>query len=49
MSYGIDQSYGANVGAYWYLGRYVLPGNVQKVIFKPKLYGARPSRRHLQA
>jgi hypothetical protein len=31
MSYGIDQSYGANVEAHWYVGRYVLPGNVQKV------------------
>jgi hypothetical protein len=49
MSCGIDQSYGANIEAYWYVGRYVLPGNVQKVILKPKLYGAGPSRRHLQA
>jgi hypothetical protein len=49
ISCGIDQSYGANVETYWYVGRYVLPGNVQKVILKPKLYGAAgPSRRHLQ-
>ena len=41
MSCGIDQSYGANVEAHWYVGRYVLPGNVQKVILKPKPYGAR--------
>ncbi len=39
MSCGIDQSYGANVEAHWYVGRYVLPGNVQKVILKPKPYG----------
>jgi hypothetical protein len=36
MSCGIDQSYGANVERLWYVGRYVLPGNVQKVILKPK-------------
>jgi hypothetical protein len=36
MSCGIDQSYGANVEQHWYVGRYVLPGNVQKVILKPK-------------
>jgi hypothetical protein len=48
MSCGIDQSYGANVETYWYVGRYVLPGNLQKVILKPKLYGTGLSRRHLQ-
>jgi hypothetical protein len=36
MSCGIDQSYGAKVERHWYVGRYVLPGNVQKVILKPK-------------
>jgi hypothetical protein len=36
MSCGIDQSYGANVERHWHLGRYILPGNVQKVILKPK-------------
>src|SRR5262249_19495587 len=40
MSCGIDQSYGPNVEARWYVGRYVLPGNVQRVILKPKPYGA---------
>src|SRR5262249_49123128 len=35
MSCGIDQSYGANVERHWHLGRYVLPGNVQKVVLKP--------------
>ena len=49
MSCGIDQSYGANVEAHWYVGRYVLPGNVQKVILKPKPYGAGQLPRHLQA
>jgi hypothetical protein len=36
MSYAIRRSYGADVEAHWYIGRYVLPGNVQKVILKPK-------------
>ena len=36
MSYAIKRSYGADVEAHWYIGRYVLPGNVQKVILKPK-------------
>src|SRR5262249_28053866 len=49
MSCGIDQSYGANVEAHWYVGRYVLPGNVQKVILKPKAYGTGRLPRHLQA
>jgi len=49
MSCGIDQSYGANVEADWYVGRYVLPRNVQKVILKPKPYGAGRLPRHLQA
>ena len=49
MSCGIDQSYGANVEAHWYLGQYVLPGNVQKVILKPKPYGAGRLPLHLQA
>ena len=40
MSHQIGRSYGANIGAHWYVGRYVLPGNVQKVILKPKPYGA---------
>jgi len=49
MSCGIDQSYGANVEAHWYVGRYVLPGNVQRVILKPKPYGAGRLPRRLQA
>jgi hypothetical protein len=49
MSCGIDQCYGANVEAHWYVGGYVLPGNVQKVILKPKPYGAGRLPRHLQA
>jgi hypothetical protein len=36
MSCAIDRSYGAKVERQWYVGRYVLPGNVQKVILKPK-------------
>ena len=49
MSCGINQSYGANVEAHWYVGRYVLPGNVQKVILKPKAYGTGRLPRHLRA
>jgi hypothetical protein len=36
MSYAIGRSYGANIEAHWHMGRYVLPGNVEKVILKPK-------------
>jgi len=36
MSYAIRRCYSADIEAHWYIGRYVLPGNVQKVIFKPK-------------
>jgi hypothetical protein len=36
MSCAIDRSYGTNIEARWYIGRYVLPGNVQKVVLKPK-------------
>jgi hypothetical protein len=50
MSHAIGRPYGANIEAHWYVGRYVLPGNVQKVILKPRPYGAagRPPR-NLQA
>jgi hypothetical protein len=40
MSQAIGRSYGANIEAHWYVGRYVLPGNLQKVILKPKPYGS---------
>ena len=36
MSCGIDQSYGANVEADWYVGRYILPGNVWR---PPNFFG----------
>ena len=36
MSYAIRRHYGADIEADWYIGRYVLPGNIQKVILKPK-------------
>jgi hypothetical protein len=49
MSHAIGRSYGANIEAHWYVGGYVLPGNVQKVILKPKPYGAGRLPRHLQA
>jgi hypothetical protein len=32
----ISRAYGTDIEAQWYMGRYVLPGNVQKVILKPK-------------
>ena len=36
MSYAIGRCYSADIEAHWYIGQYVLPGNVQKVILKPK-------------
>jgi hypothetical protein len=36
MSYAIRRYYGVDIEAHWYIGRYVLPGNVEKVILKPK-------------
>src|SRR3977135_301467 len=36
MSYAMKRSLGADIEAHWYIGRYVLPGNVEKVILKPK-------------
>ena len=48
MSHAIGRSYGANIEAHWYVGGYVLPGNVQKVILNPKPYGAGRLPRHLQ-
>jgi hypothetical protein len=36
MSYAISRHYNANVEAHWYIGQYVLPGNVQRIILKPK-------------
>ena len=36
MSYAMRRSCSADIEAHWYIGRYVLPGNVEKVILKPK-------------
>jgi hypothetical protein len=36
MSESISRCYGTDIEAQWYMGQYVLPGNVQKVILKPK-------------
>ena len=36
MCSAIRRSYGVNIEAHWYMGRYVLPGNLEKVILKPK-------------
>jgi hypothetical protein len=36
MMPSIARCYGTDIEAEWYMGRYVLPGNVQKVILKPK-------------
>ena len=36
LSFAISRSLGADVEKHWYIGRYVLPGNVQKVVLKPK-------------
>src|SRR5580693_9853082 len=45
MSYAINRYYSAHVEAHWYIGQYVLPGNVQRIILKPKPLLAYP--RHL--
>ena len=37
MSYAIRRHYNADVEAHWYIGQYVLPGNVQRIILKPKV------------
>jgi hypothetical protein len=37
MSYAIRRQYSADVEAHWYIGQYVLPGNVQRIILKPKV------------
>ena len=34
--YSIIRSYGTDIEAQWDVGKYVLPGNVEKVILKPK-------------
>jgi hypothetical protein len=49
MSHAIGRSYGADIEAHWYVGQYVLPANVQKVILKPKPYAAERLPRYLQA
>jgi hypothetical protein len=36
VAYAIGWCYSADIEAHWYIGRYVLPGNLQKVILKPK-------------
>jgi hypothetical protein len=36
MSHSIARCYGTDVEGQWHVGRYVLPGNVEKVILKPK-------------
>jgi hypothetical protein len=40
MLLAIGRSYGVNIEAHWYVGRYVLPGNLEKVILKPRRYRA---------
>ncbi|MGB8117286.1 MAG: hypothetical protein WCF56_00940, partial [Pseudolabrys sp.] len=39
MCYALNRYYGANIDAHWYIGQYVLPGNIQKIILKPKTLG----------
>ena len=36
MAYGLRQYYGADIEDRWCIGGYVLPGNAQRVILKPK-------------
>ena len=37
MSYAISRHYRDDLEAHWYIGQYVLPGNVQRIILKPKV------------
>lgn len=46
MSYAIRRHYGADIEAHWYIGRYVLPGNIEKVILKPKTLPSAHKRVH---
>ena len=41
VSYAIQGCDGADIEAQWHIGRYVLPGNVRKVILKPKVLSPR--------
>jgi hypothetical protein len=36
LSCVLTRCYGADIEAHWHIGRYILPGNAQKVILKPK-------------
>ena len=36
LSYALARCYCADIEAHWHIGRYLLPGNTQKVILKPK-------------
>lgn len=36
MTYALRQHYGADIEDRWCIGGYVLPGNAQRVILKPK-------------
>lgn len=38
MSYSIRRCYGSDIENDWYIGGYILPGNVQKVILKSKAF-----------
>jgi hypothetical protein len=42
MTYAVLQYYGAEIEERWYIGRYVLPGNAQRVILKPKAIPCSP-------
>src|SRR3954447_1065342 len=36
VSYAIRRSCRADIEAHWYIGQYVLPGNLRRIILKPK-------------
>lgn len=36
MVYAVGRCYIADIEAHWYIGQYLLPGKVQRVILKPK-------------
>jgi hypothetical protein len=36
MVYAVGRCYIADIEAHWYIGQYLLPGKVQRVVLKPK-------------
>jgi hypothetical protein len=46
MCYALSRYYGTDIKAHWYIGQYVLPGNVRRIILKPKALPFAQRARH---